>query len=57
MKTINRVAVLVQRMVEGIAIAKRVNAAGEREFLLHWEGSAGEVHEQWFPESLIKLED
>jgi hypothetical protein len=54
----NRAAVLVQRLVEGQAIAKRVNKqTGEREFLLRWQGTAGDVHEVWYPESVIKLED
>lgn len=58
MKIINRVAVLVQRLVEGQAVAKRTNEeTGEREFLLRWQGVAGEEHEVWYPESVIKLED
>lgn len=58
MRTIHRQAVLVQRMVEGTAIARRRNTeTGTLEYLLRWTGTAGEVHEVWYPERLIKLED
>ena len=58
MKDINRKAVLVQRMVEGRAIQKRVNhETDEKEYLLEWVGTAGDVHQAWYSERFIKLED
>ncbi len=55
---ISRSAAIVQRLVEGQAIAKRIDATNQRwEYLVRWVGEAGDVHEAWYPETLVKLED
>lgn len=55
---INRTGVVVQRMVECQIVAKRLDAANQRwEYLARWTGQAGDLHEVWYPETLIKLED
>lgn len=58
MKEIMRPASLIQRLVNGTAIAKRANKdTGEKEFLFKWIGYEGETHEIWYPESKLKFED
>lgn len=45
----------VQVLIEGTAVAKRRRTDGVREFLLHWYGAGGELHEVWIEESRVKL--
>lgn len=58
MKQINREGYLIQRLVAVKIIAQRTNkTTGEKEYLLTWTGDAGELHERWYSESFIQLED
>lgn len=52
-----RPAALVQRLFEGHIIAKRVDENGDREFLFRWIGVDGDVHEVWYPHTVIKFGD
>lgn len=55
---INRSAVVVQRMIACQVVAKRIDPLNQRwEYLARWVGEAGDLHEVWYPETLIKLED
>lgn len=54
----NRTGAVVQRMIEVQLVAKRFDPATLRwEYKARWTGQAGELHEVWYPETLIKLED
>mgnify|MGYP001024020477 CR=1 FL=1 len=58
MKPINLDVKLIQPLVSAKAVAKRRNkTTGEIEYLLVWTGAAGESHEHWYSETLVKIED
>lgn len=55
MKEVNFNVFLVQPLIPAKATAKRRNKdTGRTEFLLSWTGAAGEPHEHWYDESLVK---
>lgn len=55
---INRTATVVQPLVSGRAVAKRLDPVAQRwEYLIQWTGQAGELHEVWYPETRVLLGD
>lgn len=56
-QALDKPASLIQRLVTGTAVARCRNPeTGEIEVLLRWAGSAGELHEIWYPETQIYFE-
>lgn len=53
-----RSGAVVQRMIECQIVAKRFDPANLLwQYLARWTGQAGELHEVWYSETVIKLED
>ncbi len=55
MKAIDIDVMLVQPLISAKAVAKRRDkTTGNTEYLLVWTGAAGEPHQVWYDESLVK---
>jgi hypothetical protein len=58
LKAIHRPAVVFKPVLRGTVLERRTDfATGNREYLVEWYGVQGEAHQQWFPETVVKLED
>lgn len=45
---------LVQPVVQGEVVARRINSADQIEYQLQWTDAAGEVHLRWFDEAQLQ---
>ncbi len=45
---------LVQPVVQGEVVARRINAADQIEYQLQWTDAAGEQHLRWFEEAQLE---